>query len=69
MKSHLTVVNVDGVTYLNAPLPRRWHRCKPQTIGYFGALGTVYRCACGGYRNSKLGRRWRDRNSRRQGFV
>lgn len=59
--------HVDGVTYLDAPLPGRWHRCKPQTfLDWCGAV--VSRCACGGYRNSKLGNRWRDKNSRRRGL-
>ena len=49
-----TLHAVDGVWWYDAPLPRRWHRCRPWTVGLVdgGHLGpaVVQRCACGGMR-------------------
>jgi hypothetical protein len=53
----------DGVDWIDAPLPRRWHRCVPQLWGWMD-LETVYRCACGAI--SHDGRYWSERNSRRK---
>lgn len=52
----------DGVDWIDAPLPRRWHRCKAQVQGWVG--GPVARCACGGI--SRDGRYWLERNARRK---
>jgi hypothetical protein len=38
--------HLDGVPWYEAPVPRKWHRCKPQTRGYYN-LSFVQRCACG----------------------
>jgi hypothetical protein len=51
-----------GVTWMDAPKPRRWHRCTPQTVGNFAGLGHVERCACGAI--SEDGEHWQERNSR-----
>lgn len=48
----------DGVPWWEAPIPRWWHRCRPQTVGM-----AVERCACGSI-NTPFG--WHDRNSRRR---
>lgn len=55
--------NLDGVSWLDAKMPPRLHRCKAQTRGLL-ATGMVYRCACGGI--SGGGRWWSQRNSRRR---
>lgn len=36
----------DGISYEDAPLPRRWHRCSPWTTGRKPS-GVIFRCACG----------------------
>jgi hypothetical protein len=58
--------HVDGRTWWNdAPLPPRWHKCHPWTLG----LG-YERCPCGGLRESAShlpgAGLWRQRNSRRK---
>jgi len=58
----LRVWHLDGVEWLHAPLPWRWHKCKPQTRGVIG-FETVYRCACGAISNNGLD--WIEKNSRR----
>lgn len=55
--------DLDGVSWLDAPLPRRLHRCRAQTRGVMPS-GTVYRCACGAM--SRDERWWSRRNSRRR---
>lgn len=52
------ITHVDGISWFDAPVPPRWHRCKVQTAG----LG-AQRCACGAIRRSGL-RHWMERNSR-----
>ena len=43
------IADLDGVSWHKAPLPGRWHRCRPQTRG--NAAGPfIDRCACGAYR-------------------
>lgn len=51
-----------GVSWYDAPVPRRWHRCRPQNRAYFAASGYVERCACGAIRGN-FGP-WAERNSR-----
>lgn len=59
----LTVKNLDGVSWADAPLPRRWHRCWAQTVcmdrGTF-----IARCACGAMQMNGDG--WGLRNERRR---
>ena len=56
--------HLDGIPYWDAKTPRRWHRCKPQTRGFFdGAL--VERCACGGI-SSASSSIWHERNTKRR---
>jgi hypothetical protein len=54
--------HVDGVPWYEAPLPRRFHRCRPQTSGRAGHFDFVDRCACGAIRWNA--RYWLERNSR-----
>lgn len=55
-----------GVDWVDAPLPRRRHRCRPQSRGRFGLLGRlVERCACGATRLDGEAP-WFERNSRRR---
>lgn len=59
------VWHLDGVAWADAPLPRRFHRCRPQTKGTTGFFIRVQRCACGAYRDNYL--IWIRRNERRHG--
>lgn len=59
------VRNLDGVSWYEAPLPSRWHRCRAQTKGLTNYFTQVQRCACGAIRMDSY-RRWLDRNSRRK---
>lgn len=54
----------DGIDWYHAPLPRRWHRCTPQSRGWFKDHA-VLRCACGAIATSDCGLFWMERNSRR----
>lgn len=56
-----------GVPWFDAPLPRRLHRCDPQTRGCADDGVVVERCACGATR--LLGRRgpWIGKNETRKG--
>lgn len=56
-------LHTDDIKYTEAPLPRRWHRCKPWSV-YLLPTGMVDCCACGATR-LRLGG-WRKRNSRRK---
>lgn len=55
----------NGVDWIKAPLPRRWHRCFAQSRGFVlderHGPATIERCACGGV---NLGDGWFDRNRR-----
>lgn len=53
-----------GVSWHKAPLPRRWHRCRVQTRGWFNEFDLVERCACGAIRLD--GGSWLERNQRRR---
>lgn len=61
------VEDLNGVDWCEAPRPRRWHRCKPQTRGCFVRFQceVVERCACGATRFDGRGP-WMERNSRRK---
>ena len=64
---------VNGLWWYDHPLPKRWHRCKVYTYGYYDRVlingymdqNLVERCACGAIRYGH-GRHWFDRNSRRK---
>lgn len=56
--------HLGGVDWMDAPLPGRWHRCRPQTRGWVNHFTRVYRCACGAI--SMDGRHWDERNQRRK---
>jgi len=58
------ILHLDGVPWWEAPLPRRWHRCRVQTSGLLHPGELVERCACGAFRLN--GRYWIDRNERRK---
>lgn len=55
--------DLDGVSWVDAPVPPRLHRCRAQTRGLL-PTGMVYRCACGGI--SRDGRWWSQKNTRRK---
>lgn len=57
--------HLDGIPWDLAPIPRRWHRCTPQTKGFTRSGEHVLRCACGGI-SIGLGAWWGERNSRRK---
>ena len=56
--------SLDGIDWADAPLPRRWHRCRAQTRGWIG-LSYVERCPCGGTRLEPRGR-WMEKNQTRR---
>jgi hypothetical protein len=55
------IEHVGGVAWYQAPIPRKWHRCRAQTRGWVRLYG-VERCACGAIRLN--GRVWMERNTR-----
>lgn len=55
------VEHLDGVPWHEAPIPRRWHRCRAQTTAWDRGR-RVLRCACGAY-GLGFPPRWTDRNS------
>jgi len=57
------IEHLDGVPWHQAPKPRRWHRCWPQTRGWMNYFTTVDRCACGAVRLDDSPP-WINRNSR-----
>ena len=59
-----TQSHLNGVPWFEAPTPRRWHRCRAQTIGWLG-FEQVERCACGAIRGGGY-RTWLERNSSRK---
>lgn len=44
------IFDLDGVSWHEAPIPRRWHKCWVQTWGWLGYFDRVQRCACGAIR-------------------
>lgn len=60
--TRLVALHLDGVMWLDAPIPSRFHRCTPQTRG---VAMSIERCACGGLRYDGNGP-WIQRNSRRK---
>jgi hypothetical protein len=67
LKWGMSVEHLDGVPWHDAPIPRRWHRCWPQTKGMVSG-GMVRRCACGALQRPLWSGRpyWIDRNTRRK---
>jgi hypothetical protein len=77
-RDDMEVWNLDGVKWSDAPVPRRLHRCKPQTEAVYNhSLDLLQRCACGGFRvfmavhpdDMFLGApkpAWMERNNRRK---
>lgn len=61
---HTGTHHIDGIRFDRAPLPPRWHRCRPWTIGH-GGYGPLFRCACGALQLAGT-RRWVGKNSRRR---
>lgn len=51
-----------GIPWWDAPKPRRFHRCRPQTEGCMNYFTVIQRCACGAI--SIDGQRWMNRNSK-----
>jgi len=40
----------DDIPWYKAPIPRRWHRCNPQSVGVLGTgfiRTVILRCRCG----------------------
>lgn len=56
--------SVGGVSWADAPIPSRFHRCYAHTTGWAG-FDQVQRCACGAIRNTRF-RGWLEKNSRRK---
>jgi hypothetical protein len=57
------LLHADGVPWWDAPLPRRWHRCRVQTQGWHDYIHLAERCACGAIRLERG--EWQQRNERR----
>lgn len=60
------ITHRDGVPWHDAPIPRRLHRCTPQTTALNLRGGErIYRCACGAIALDEP-RYWMERNSSRK---
>ena len=57
------IESAGGIDWCDAPLPRRFHRCRTQTRGWL-RFSYVERCACGATR-LRPGKFWIGRNERR----
>lgn len=56
----------DGIAWEDAPTPRRFHFCTPQTVAFLAdPRERVERCACGAIRLDGDGP-WLEKNSRRR---
>lgn len=64
-KENTSIENKDGVTWSEAPLPKRFHKCRPQSRGWI-KFSFIERCACGAHRYDGCGS-WMLKNSRRKG--
>ena len=60
----LELEHLDGVGWFDAPLPPRFHRCRPQTRAWTGYVDRVYRCPCGAI--SEDGKHWLEKNQTRK---
>jgi hypothetical protein len=54
----------DDIPWYEAPVPRRFHRCRAQTSAYEGLFTLIERCACGATRMNR--RMWIGKNERRK---
>lgn len=57
--------SLDGIVWHQAPVPRRWHRCWPQSRGQYKYTTLIERCPCGAVRLDGA-RWWIKKNSRRK---
>jgi hypothetical protein len=59
--------HIDGIPWHQAPIPPRWHHCRPWTIGTAtpDEHDPMHRCACGSFRLAR-NRYWVAKNSRRR---
>lgn len=61
------IEELDGISWADAPIPRRWHKCAPQTKGWLNYFTQVFRCACGAIARVDGGELyWMEKNSRRK---
>ncbi len=63
--SSIEMEHLDGIPWHEAPLPRRLHLCRAQTIGYVNYFDVIERCACGAIRRGGKGF-WLEKNERRK---
>jgi hypothetical protein len=57
--------HLDGQPWWEAPVPHRWHKCRPQTYGLMDWFTLVFRCRCGAISHGGRGP-WIERNQRRK---
>jgi len=63
--SRTCVRNLDGVSWHDAPIPKKRHRCWVQTWGTINWFDDVYRCPCGASaRAGRGGWGWVEKNTR-----
>lgn len=60
----MEVEHLEGVPWHDAPLPRRFHRCWPQTRAWMNYFERIERCACGAGRID--GHSWIHKNETRK---
>jgi hypothetical protein len=60
--SRVEIFHLDGIKWMDAPVPPKRHTCFAQTMGYYEYFNSIERCACGA---ASYGRVWMDRNSRK----
>jgi hypothetical protein len=65
LKGDQMIQHANAVTWAEAPIPRRLHRCRRQTVGVVRFFTLIERCACGAARID--GGPWIEKNSRRKG--
>ena len=59
------IFHLGGVSWYDAPRPRRFHRCTPQTRGSLrDSIDVIERCACGALRYADDGV-WMERNGKK----
>jgi hypothetical protein len=54
-----------GLYWDQAPLPPRFHRCRPWTVGFDGLKPPTRRCACGAISFADIPG-WSEKNARRK---
>ena len=65
MSTFFSMKHKDGIPYWKAPIPRRFHFCRAQTVGKLGDQW-IWRCACGALRSPKRFKFWINKNDRRK---